>query len=77
MKKFIKELKQSKWYWFIPVIGLGFLWQMSKWMFNGETYIDRGWRLIVIECIIPINVMTLVLLYYYFIRIYFPAQTIL
>jgi len=40
----LKELKNTKWYWFIPLLSLYFGYQMSMWTMNGETYLCKSKR---------------------------------
>ena len=61
-----KAFKQSKWWFYLPLISLVFLHKMSEWVFKGETSEDCGWRSIVIDLTIPLHLFATFFLLFYF-----------
>ena len=39
------EILNTKWYWWIPIIGLHFIEEMSGWVFDGDTELSRANRM--------------------------------
>ena len=61
-----KLLKQTKWYWYLPIISLFFIHKMSIWVFEGEDAIERGWRdIIILFLIIPNSFYVLFLILFF------------
>jgi hypothetical protein len=55
-----KAFKDSKWYWYIPILWFYFLPQISRWMLNGENLNERAFRLVVTEILILPNVFVII-----------------
>ena len=62
----IKAISQSKWYWYIPIVSIFFLKQMSSWIFAEKDESLRGWKLIVVDMTIPLHVISIIFLLLYF-----------
>lgn len=62
----IKAFLDSKWYWYIPIISMYFLSQMSRWGFEPETVEERNYRSIIIDLTIPLHVFGIIFLLFYF-----------
>ena len=58
----MKQLRFEKWYWFIPLISIVFLYKMSTWVFMAINSIDCGNRMNIIMLTIPIHVFTFFLI---------------
>jgi hypothetical protein len=39
------EILNTKWYWWIPILGLYFIGEMSGWVFDGTTELSRARRM--------------------------------
>lgn len=44
----IKAIRQSKWWFYIPLISLIFIHKMGKWTFKADTNLDCGYRSILV-----------------------------
>ena len=58
----IKAILASKWYWYIPIFSLIYIHAMSKWVFEADKEIDRGWRMIVVDFSIFPHVIAIIIL---------------
>lgn len=63
-----KALKDSKWWFFIPLVSLIFLHTMSKWTFQAENSNDCGWRGIVCTYSIFLHIIPICLILNYFFK---------
>lgn len=45
----LKAIKDSKWYWWIPIIWLFCIHKMSKWIFEPDSYVERTYRGLLVE----------------------------
>lgn len=43
-----RAFKESKWYWYIPIISMFWIKQMAEWILNGENEAERSNRYVVI-----------------------------
>lgn len=57
-----KAIKESRWFWYIPVIWLFCIPEMSKWALSAEQEIDRGWRIILIDFLMFPTIIALLIL---------------
>ena len=44
----IKAIRQSKWWWYIPIFSLVFIKEMGKWTFEAETNIESNYRSVLV-----------------------------
>ena len=44
-----KAILDSKWYWYLPLIWIYCIPQMSRWTLSGQDELERGWRMILTE----------------------------
>jgi hypothetical protein len=38
--------KDSKWYWWLPIIWIYYIPTMSRWALSAETKLERQWRMV-------------------------------
>jgi hypothetical protein len=43
-----KAIKDSKWWFYIPIISMLFMSKITCWIFDGKTTLERQWRSILI-----------------------------
>lgn len=41
---FMQAARQSRWYWWLPVVWIFCIPQMSRWTFDSNEYLVRAWR---------------------------------
>lgn len=63
-----KALKESKWWFFIPLISLIFLHKMSIWVFSAENTNDCGYRGIIATYSIFLHLIPILFLITIFIK---------
>jgi hypothetical protein len=58
--KIKKALLESKWYWFLPIIGMYLLKDIAVWVMSGDTFQIRYGRYNLILCLfVPIQVVSI------------------
>lgn len=62
VKGFRKAIRDSKWWFFIPFAGLVKINDMTKWIFEPDTYIERGNRFLLTWCLTLIDVIIFVMI---------------
>lgn len=56
----LKEIKNSKWYWFIPLLSMFFLHEISVWVLEAKDFDSRYQKNnVVLFVIIPIHLIAI------------------
>ena len=61
-----KAILDSKWYWYVSLVWVFYIHQMSKWCFEPESYSERVSRSILTDMLMfPTIIFTLAIIIYF------------